>query len=154
MLANLKQPEENSFLFFDPRFSWHGGFTWWHGKFAGLIEVLSVRWHTSFAEARRRLAQELACIELIPYHSASFRDPGRWIHELPSAQMARRFVQEFVQPRVISGEAIVIVARQSKVWDLTSHDRVVRYEGSEARSAHLTPKSRGGLAILEHMGKR
>lgn len=153
LIANLRQ-ERGSFLFLDPQFSWHGGFDYWHGKLAGLIAELASHWNTSFAEARSRLAGELTCIELIPYHSPSFRDPGNWRRLLPSALLARSFVRDHVVPRAHTGKAVVVVARQGQVWDLPRHDNIIRYEGAESRAAHLTPKSRGGRAILEHLTSR
>ena len=151
LIANLRQ-ERDSFLFLDPQFSWHGGFDYWHRKLAGLITELAKQ--TSYASARSRLAHELACIELIPYHSPSFHDPGNWRRQLPSALLARRFVHEHVVPKARSGEAVVVVARQAQVWDLPEHDRIVRYRGAESRAAHLTPNSRGGRAILKHLTPR
>ena len=152
--ANLKQRSSDGaipFLFLDPRFAWHGGFTWWHGKLAKVIAQLSIAWDVSFAEARARLGSALASIELIPYHSAAFRDQGGWLKELHSVTLARAFVGDFVLPRVERGQAIVIVTRKVAVWDLPKHPGVVAYSPSQARAAHLTPESPGGTAILKHL---
>ena len=156
LLATLKQrfPEDSiPFLFLDPQFSWHGGFGWWHGKLAGVIGNLAAMWSVSFAEARARLSRELASIELFPYHSGAFRDAGGWIRHLHSVALARAFVRDVVIPRVEQGEAIAIVTRQAKVWDLPEHRRIVRYGPTEARAAHLSPGSRGGQAILSHLSR-
>lgn len=149
-IANLRQ-EREVFMFLDPKFSWHGGFAYWHGKLASLIQELAGR--ASFASARAHLARSLACIELIPYHSPSFRDPGRWVRSLPSALIAKQFVQEVVMQRVQAGQAVVVVARKGKIWELPKHEGIVVYEGAEARSAHLTPNSRGGRLILDHLAR-
>lgn len=154
LLANLKQQFEvgsPSFLFLDPRYSWHGGFTWWHGKLSGVIECLADTWSVSFGVARARLARQLASIELVPYHSPSFRDGGGWIRRLHSVALARAFVRDVVIPRVRRGKAIVIVTRQAKVWNLPGNSRIVRYSGQQARAAHLSPDSPGGKAILNHL---
>jgi len=77
LLANLKQkfkPGSIPFLALDPQFVWHGGFDWWHGKLSKVIEELAAAKGISFAKARSRLGSKLACIELLPYHSVSFRD--------------------------------------------------------------------------------
>jgi hypothetical protein len=34
LLENLKQTAGSQLLFLDPRFSWHGGFVYWHTKLA------------------------------------------------------------------------------------------------------------------------
>ena len=71
----------------------------------------------------------------------------------PSVQLARRFVIEFVVPRVRHGEAIAIVTRKSRFWKLPRCSGVIRYKGGETRSAHLSPNSRGGKAILRYLAK-
>ena len=57
-------------------------------------------------------------------------------------------------PRVQGGDAVAIALRKVKEWDLPEHSGVIRYEGGQARSAHLTPNSPGGKAIVEHLLKR
>ncbi len=154
LLANLKQSVESDraqFVFLDPQFGWHGGFDWWHSKLAKLIDHLSSMWHVSFCEARRRLGRALASIELLPYHSSAFRDSGRWLQNLPSAALARAFAAQHVVSRVRSGEAIAIVTRKVAYWDLPDLDGIVTYSPTEARSAHLTPESPGGRAIIRHL---
>ncbi len=154
LLANLKQrwPRGTTpFVFLDPRFAWHGGFGWWHGKLARVIEQLALKWAVPYATARARLGSCLASIELFPYHSATFRDAGGWLRGLPSVELARRFVRETVVPRVRRGEAIVIATRQVSAWGLPRLRGVVTYTTGQARAAHLTPESPGGKAILRHL---
>ena len=154
LLANLGQDFAGNpypFLFLDPKYSWHGGFDWWHTKLARVIDQLAKSMSTSFATARRRLASEIASIELLPYHSASFRDADHWLKKLPSVALARKFVAQVVMERVRSGEAIVIVTRKAREWNLPLEDGVVVYSAGEARAAHLTPTSRGGKAILDFL---
>ena len=79
VLATLRQrmaKNQLPFMYLDPQFAWHGGFGWWHGKLAGVIAELSKRWNIPFAEARVRLARELASVELVPYHSESYDNAG------------------------------------------------------------------------------
>jgi hypothetical protein len=74
LLANLRQTRESRgvpFLFLDPQFAWHGGFAWWQGKLAKVIDDLARTWGVSFAEARLRLARNLAGIELFPVGCAT-----------------------------------------------------------------------------------
>jgi hypothetical protein len=155
VLANLKQRPARGvmpFLFLDPRFAWHGGFGWWHGKLARVIDRMASARRVSFAEARHHLGSVLASVELLPYHSPGFRDAGGWLRRLPSVALARAFVEEFVLPRVQRGEAIVIVTRKVAEWGLTEQPGVIAYTGAQARPAHLTPESPGGQAILKHLG--
>jgi hypothetical protein len=138
----------------DPRFSWHGGFGWWHGKLARVIEQLALSWQTAFADARARLGRQLASIELVAYHSEGFSNAGGLAKKLPSAKLAVEFVNEVVLPKVRDGHAIVIVARKAKVWGLKQKPGVIVYDRGEARSAHLGPNSRGGQAILQHLARQ
>ena len=164
LVANLRQEFKRGslpFLFLDPQYSWHSGFSWWHGKLAGVISCLSDVWAVSFAEARAWLARELASIELVPYHSPSFRDSGDWVKKLRSVALARALVHNVVVPRVRRGEAIVIVTRRARDWNMREGDfskressKIVIYNEQEARAAHLSPKSRGGKAILRHLARK
>ncbi len=155
LLENLKQRFRGArypFLFLDPRFAWHGGFHWWHDKLAGVIQRIKQSRDISFAEARSFLASRIASIELLPYHSPAFRDAGGWLRRLKSVELARDFVREFIKPRVLRRQAIVIVTRQATAWELLRHPGVVVYTGAQARAAHLTPQSPGGAAMLKHLG--
>lgn len=151
-LRNLQQAfgaHEVPFYMLDPQFAWHGGFAWWHRKFAAVIQEIQRRRHVPYAAAQRALASELASIELVPYHSSVFRDADRWLQRLRSVELARQFVQEFVLPRVRRREAIVIATRQVSQWNLPTHPGVITYSNGQARGAHLTPNSPGGRAILD-----
>lgn len=100
----------------------------------------------------------LAVIELSPYWSRSFIDGA---NKLPSADLAVKFVEETVVPRVRNGEAVLIVTRRVRDWnrnrglpkDLIDAGHIVLYKGSgEARAASLRPHTPGGKAILRHFG--
>jgi hypothetical protein len=154
LLANLKQqfdPTIPPFIFLDPRYSWHGGFRWWHGKLSQVIDQLAVCWGVSFSSARASLARKLASIELLPYHSSVFSDPNDWLQNLRSVALAKAFVNNFVFPRVEQGKAIVIVLRKAAFWDLPRNSGVIPYGKEHARGAHLTPDSPGGQAILRQL---
>ncbi len=155
LLANLQQryiDGGSSFLFLDPRYAWHSGFGWWHGKLVRLIQEIANSWQVSLSEARARLASLMASIELVPYHSRRFKDPDRWLSSLHSVKLAREFVKECVLPRANRGEAIVIVTRKVAEWGDLKGRGVITYNSTQARAAHLTPESAGGRAILDHLG--
>jgi hypothetical protein len=153
-LANLRQQFDEdrwTFVGLDPEFAWHGGYDYWHGKLRGVIAELAAGWRVSFADARRRFADLLAVIELFPYHSEAFADADHWLRDLPSVSLARKFVNDFVLPRVVAGEAIAIVTRQARAWNVPCIPGVITYSAQQARAAHLTPRSPGGAAILQHL---
>ncbi|MDZ4386582.1 MAG: hypothetical protein U0998_05090 [Moraxellaceae bacterium] len=154
LMRNLHQSfrsDDLPFLFLDPKYAWHGGFTWWQGKLAQVIQSLSQSRKCSFAEAQRYISLNLASIELVPYHSKSFKAPSRFIEDLESAKLARHFVNHHVLPRVRNKEAIVIVTRRVNEWGLTERDGVILYDKNQARGAHLSLASKGGRAILEFL---
>ena len=154
LLDNLKQQfgaTARPFIFLDPCYSWHGGFRWWNRKLYQVINQLAVNRAVSLSSAREAFAKEIASIELLPYHSSVFSDPGGRLQNLPSVALAKSFVRNFVLPRVEGGEAIAIVLRKAAVWGLPASSGVIRYGGAAARGAHLSLASAGGRAILEHL---
>jgi len=62
------------------------------------------------------------------------------------------YVQEDLIGKARRDEAVIIATRSIKKWGLVEHENIVTYENVEARSAHLTPNSRGGKAIAERLG--
>lgn len=153
-IASIRQKHRRppAFHMLDPSFAWHPGFTWWNGKLLDVIRAIASRRNVSIAESRAFLAEHLACVELMPYHSPSFSNTGRLLDRLPSVRLAREFVHEQVMARVERDEAIVIVTRQAKAWGVPRHPRVIVYGQGEARGAHLTTRTRGGRAILNRLG--
>ncbi len=155
LLANLKQPPRSDttpYLFLDPKFAWHGGFSWWQNKLARVMNVWRPARKVSFAEARSLLASSIASIELFPYHSSSSKMQVAGCGSSSRVRLAREFVADLVLQRVQDGKAIVIVTRKVAQWNLPKHDGVVTYNPAQARGAHLTPESPGGRAILKHLG--
>ncbi len=116
-----------------------------------MIGELAKRRAESFADARRQLAGELACIELLPYHSKKFGRSEGWLRKVPTVKLGPEFVHDTVLPRVRSGEAIVIVMRGARVWDVPEINGVTTYPGGLAQGASLKPNSKGGRAILDHL---
>ncbi len=161
LLNNLRQEsrdQHQSFIFLDPQFAWDGGFNYWHGKLEGVIGELATYRGVSFAQARSDLSEKLAVIELVPYHSVSSGAVGNLPDKLDSSQLAKEFVKNHVLEKVRNGNAIVIVVRQVRRWDealggsLQEGHGVIRYTQGEARGASLSPRTRGGKAILKYFG--
>lgn len=151
LLNNLHQTPNNSFLFLDPRFSWHGGYDYWHTKLKGVIKAFANKMDIPYGRARRFFQAKIAALELVPYHSENFGVPDRVISSLPSAQLAQTFVHEELVPRARSGKCLLVVTRGVSKWKLAEHKNIVMYGATEARSAHLSPESRGGKAIFKFL---
>ena len=155
LIANLRQgiPQGGfPFLFLDPRFSYHGGFDYWRRKLKGLLSLAMDQHHVTLPEALHFLSRRVAILELLPYHSSVGGLGNRLLGELRSVSLMRSFVQEHLFPRAESGDALLIVTRQAQQWGIEPTENVVVYGGAEARSAHLSPRSRGGRAMAERLG--
>jgi hypothetical protein len=167
-IRNLRQEnsdDEYPFFCLNPQFAWHPGFEYWKKKFDNITGELAKHKGITYQQAMSKLAKNVVCLELFPYHSKRFPSvlsPKK----LPSAVMIRNFVNERVLPKAINGEAIIIVTRGVKIWDLNlpkdknkniiipknKEGNIIVYKPSEARSAYLTKTSPGGKAILNYFG--
>jgi hypothetical protein len=139
------------FIWFNPRFSWHSGFSYWHGRFARLVDTFAGEFGIPRVKALSFFARSVATIELLPYHSVRFGLPRRILRELHSVDLAHSFVWDVLVPRSKAGQVLLIAARQGGEWGLPEHRNTVVYSGAETRAAYLTPNSRGGEAILKHL---
>jgi hypothetical protein len=165
LLKNLRgelSNDEYPFLFLDPQLSWHGGYGWWQKQLRSVIEVMSKVRGMAYVDARRELAQGIACIELMPYHSKSGFVSATFVANLPSANLARNYLQESLVPRAKNGEVVIIVPRHVAPWGFNrsskpgefeppaglSSDSCVLYGTELARSASMSATSPGGAAIL------
>jgi len=154
LLANLRQaPQASGFpnLWFNPRFSWHSGFAYWHGKLREIIDHTSVRHSDDRQAALRFVSSRVAFLELYPYHSSSFHLPSSVAGKLRSPQLARSFVQQVLLPRARSGRASIVVTRHAQAWGLSPGKGVIVYGRGGSRGAHLTLKSRGGQEVLSQL---
>src|ERR1700722_8764281 len=90
------------FVCLDPEFCWHPGFRWWERKLRDVItRIAEKKFYTSktrYLDALRSLSQRLAAIELIPYHSQSFRAHSL-LRTLPSVAVARPYVRKTAKRR-------------------------------------------------------
>ncbi len=153
-LRNLLQKNGNDdFPFFglDPRFAWHPGFEYWQGKFDNIAQALVEEKNFTYVEALKCLAQNIACLELMPYHSKSF-GAGSLLKRLPSTKFMYDYVHDILVPKAKRNQTTIIATRSVRNWNLPKHKNIIVYESGEARSAHLTLKSRGGKAIARHLG--
>ena len=138
-IRNLHQENSNDgypFTFLNPQFAWHPGFDYWHKKFNRIIEVVAKQSQLTYQDAMSILAKQLACLELLPYHSKSFSS-GSLPKVLPSAKVMQDFVHEIVIPRAKNDEVLIIATRGVQNWKLPIHKNIITYKGGETRSAYL-----------------
>ncbi len=155
MINNLKQTaanRRNPFLFLDPRFSWHGGYKYWHSKFTKLIAEFGNSVGVSYGESREFFQKKIAILELVPYHSINFHLKGKTFNELHSVKLIRSYVIDVLVPKAQKRQCLIIIARGERMWHLRKTPKqIIRYSKSEAQSAYLTPNSSGGKAILKFL---
>jgi hypothetical protein len=153
-IRNLRQENGNDdypFVFLNPQFAWHPGFGYWHKKLDDIIEKLARQSGMAYQEAMSKLAKNLTCLELIPYHSKSFGS-APLLNILPSVSVMLSFVHEILIPKAEDDKVVIIATRSVKNWRLPEHENIITYEGGETRSAHLSLTSRGGVAIANRLG--
>lgn len=159
VLKNLKQQNQSQkfpFLYLDPQFCWHSGFSWWEGKFRDVGRTLArQRYNGSYLSALEELSKRVAAIELVPYHSISFAAHKLVKQHLPSSVAARSFVKTHLIPRATAGEITIVVTRRVADWGFSAankHRGVICYRGGLTRGASLGPSTPGGRAILKRLG--
>jgi len=113
-------------------------------KLSNLMHDFAKKSGKSFGDTRRFFQKRIAALELVPYHlKESARIRPSVLNALLSVDLVRSFVWKELLPRAKAGEILLVVTRGVKKWGLPSHRNIILYSGPEARSAHLTPKSRG-----------
>ncbi len=142
------------FLYLDPQFCWHSGFRWWERKLREVIlRIAVIKFNGDYREALRDLSQKLSCVELFPYHSASFRDHGL-IAKLPSCIAAYSFVKNSIRSETDANRRLWIATRKVREWGVEKSNTVKVYSGGQTRGASLGVASEGGKAILDWYGIR
>lgn len=153
-IKNLQQAFDAKGYWFwclDPQFCWHPGYWYWERKLTKIAKKLQQARKSTYKDALYEMSRRIAVVELVPYHSRSYR--GRDLTKiLHSSELAKNWVHQTLLPKVSENGAVIVVARQAASWELEARDdSIVCYDRAEARSAHLTPESRGGKLILQRL---
>ena len=141
------------FVFLDPEFCWHSGFSWWENRLRDVIGAIArAKFDGRYVEALRSLSKRLVALELVPYHSSSFAAHSL-LEKLPSCRTMKRFAQQLLAETEACGDKTIIGTRQTAAWGLSERPpNVICYKGVETRGARLECSSRGGKAILARYG--
>lgn len=140
------------FLFLDPNFAWHGGFTWWHKKLMPVIRKVASELNTDLRTARQAVARHVAAIELLPYHSKTGVLTLAELKLFLSVVHARSHVRDLLES---DADVQIIATRHLRQWDLLDdfdgHDRCCKYDSTQAMSATLNPDhgNGGGQRIVK-----
>jgi len=130
------------YLYLQDRFYDHPGYRWARRTFGDDIDQIDL--------------EKICVLQLVPYHSEKGAAARRIAPKLRSSQIVRDFVRTTIIPRAKAKEISIIVARSSKLWEVSDTSlsgNIVIYEGAEPRRAFQTPKSRGGALLRQALGK-
>jgi hypothetical protein len=137
------------FFCLDPQYLWTGGGQYWVSKLDSVINEVSHIRKCNYTTALHELANRIAVFELIPYHSKSYRLKKKVEDSLSSKNEMLNYVNSNLVTKAKKNKAIIIVTRKVSQWNLPDDNNIIKYNNSEARSAHLTANSRGGQAIIQ-----
>ena len=142
--------EKFPFMFLNPAICWHSGYTYWEKKFRSIAQILATRkFDGSYIKALSYLAQNVVCLQLVPYHSRAFGGHAI-IQQLESVKAIRDFVSNSLVPEAYSGRIKILVMRQSRNWGiLETCSNIQKYEGAQARSASLKDHQEWIFSALE-----
>lgn len=146
---NLSQLSQMSypFLFLNPEFLWTGGGRYWEDKFGVYAEEMSYKKGITYGEALKLIANKVACLELVPYHSEKGVSKAT-ISNLESKKNIITFFNSFVLQKAKNKEVGLIVARGREYWEngrkIEEQDNIFVYSKGEERSASIAPHIRQG----------
>ncbi len=138
-INQLRQTYRNGkFPWVDPQFCWAGGFTYWFRKVRPVVFRIQEMNNCGFREALSIVSKNVATLELVPYHSASYGLSSKVFNKMESPKLMLDFVHTDIIPRAKDGDALIICARKVKEWKLErSINNVIAFKGGQARGASL-----------------
>lgn len=103
-----------------------------------------------------RLSREVACLQLVPYHSYSFNLPRSLTNRLEATALIRAFVRDEVIPAAHLGERLLVVTRGRGDWSVAEHQNVIIYSGSETRQriSPINARRQADVGILAQPRRR
>lgn len=158
---------------FNPLFSNTDGAHWIRKKFDGIIKKFSQDTDKDYIEARKIFANNIAMLELFPYHSRTFNLNKETLNKLDSCKLMKKYVDS-LKLRAENNEILLICLRSASRWGLSAPDKdefksvaakkdtefeqwvrnnknLIVYPPSYSRSASLSPASVGGRAIVHFL---
>jgi hypothetical protein len=138
-LCQQRLGKDYPFLFLDPKFAWHSGYHYWMDKFRPIVMHLMQCGH-DYGDACKLLAQCLAVLQLVPYHSKSM--PGDWLFDnLPSARATKAYAQSLLGGKPNGSCVLVVLMRRKKSWELpkvSNSENCLLDASHNNRGAHLS----------------
>ncbi|BAX82359.1 hypothetical protein [Labilibaculum antarcticum] len=125
---NLAQAKNDyPFYYLNPELDCPGS-KWWRGKLRWFIEEID----------EKQLAQNICCLQLMPYHSVQFKQPK---HNLPTQEYTKEIVKAFM-----AKNAPIVFMRSKTKWEALVSE-LKEYNNSfvlrNSRNPTFSPKNMG-----------
>ncbi len=134
----------------DPRFGWSGPFQWWETRLRPILTELQLDGH-SYLEALRILSQQVAVVQVFPYHSldGSKLKGKSGPRRMPSVLAAQRYLAGVTQ----RGEQLVVLMRSHADWltDACAAPGKNFVHGPRLQGVSFHPRFAAGAAMLERI---
>lgn len=147
---NFNQTIKDFPLFFlNPKLGFHAGYDYWNTYLKYPREALCKHLGFSQVESQQFLAQEIAILELIPYHSKS--EPWRFttILSLPSVKAIINIARSILQEKALNEEILILIFRKKDKWNLVNGKNILK---KFTRTPSLNPENtNNGKILLEFL---
>jgi hypothetical protein len=127
-----------------------GAAGYWEPVFARLIREVAAELGLAHADGRAWVVSQIATIEAGAYHSMNF--PVAGFAALPSTRAAVTFVRQRLVARAQSGDCVVFVWRQAKLWGLEQGNNILVRDPAMAQGRYLQDRER--RAMVQFLAKR
>jgi hypothetical protein len=97
-----------------------GGYEYWKPKYERIINAVANKSDWNRTKAEKIVHENVAVIESVAYHSNK-RPPDK-LFNLPSSQLNKEFVQNYVLKRVRSNQAMIFAWRAASHWELDADE--------------------------------
>ena len=152
-LAQKFDSEEFPFFFLNPKYEWISGAHYWRKKFSDIIKTAGSELGYSTTDVLNILSNNIAALEIVPYHSKSFNYYK--YEQLPSVVKMMDFINNYVISKAKKGECLLVILRKGNdlinrniIKDVES-ENIIIYEKSECQSGSLSMNSKAGPLIYK-----
>ncbi|MBA2704743.1 MAG: hypothetical protein H0U60_12930 [Blastocatellia bacterium] len=156
IIRNLRQEVNDTaypFVFLDPQFAWHSTGKYWRARLAWLADELVGAQASGSTQALQLVSKHVVCLQLVPYHSATFGLSHDTVRTLPSAALVRGALSELLA-QAQRGEKLIVAMRRSGDWGLAKEtlcSTVLAYSGPATRAAYINKGNTAGQRIRDFL---
>ena len=114
-----------------------GGYEYWKPKYERIINAVANKSDWNRTKAEKIVHENVAVIESVAYHSNK-RPPDK-LFNLPSSQLNKEFVQNYVLKRVRSNQALIFAWRAASHWELDANEDNILVRNPRAAIGDINP---------------